>query len=114
MSDIRFIMLGLVVVFSGFIVLGVFGGNYQGSNIEKDEFGNCFEYSSSDEPAAIDCSEKMQAQSIFFGIVVILIAVGAVFLAKGIKGDWDNRVKPEDMVGPSRDNRNDGNDPPDN
>jgi len=103
-------MLGIAVVFSGFIVLGVFGGNYQGLNIETDEFGNCFEYSNNEEPIEIDCSEKVLSQSIFFGIVVALIVAGVIFLAKGIKGDWDNKVRPEDMVGPGRDNRDDGND----
>jgi hypothetical protein len=34
MSDIRFIIIGIALVFSGFLVLGVFGGNYQSANIE--------------------------------------------------------------------------------
>jgi len=110
MSDIRFIIIGIVLIFSGFVILGIFGDNYQASNIETSEFGNCFEYSNNKEPIPIDCSEKILGQTIFFGMIVILIAGGVISLVKGIRGDWDNRVKPEDMVGPSRDKHGDGND----
>ena len=107
MSDIRLIMVGIVMIFFGFIILGVFGGNFQTSNIETSEFGNCFDYSNNEKPIPIECSEKIWNQSIFFGIIIILIVGGIISLVKGIRGDWDNRVKPEDMVGPSRDNQND-------
>jgi hypothetical protein len=109
MSDIRFIMIGVVLVFFGFIILGVFGENYQSSNIETSEFGNCFDYSEDKEPIPIDCTDKTIDQSIFFVIVVALIIGGVIALVKGVRGDWDSQVKPEDMVGPSRDNRTDGN-----
>ena len=66
MSDIRFIMIGVAVIASGFLVLGIFGENYQSSNIETSEFGNCFEYSDDNEPISIDCSEKILSQNIFF------------------------------------------------
>ena len=38
---------------------------------------------------------------VFLSIVALLIACGIVSLVKGIKGKWDQDVKPEDMVGPS-------------
>ena len=110
MGDIRFIIMGIILVFSAFLILGIFGGNYQASNIETSEFENCFDYSNNKEPIAIDCTDKILGQSIFLGIVIILIILGVISLAKGIRGDWDSRVKPEDMVGPSRDHRIDGND----
>lgn len=110
MSDIRFIMIGIGLIFSGFLILGIFGENYQTSNIETNEFGNCFKYSEDSEPIPIDCSEKMAEQNLFFGLVIALIAGGIIGLVKGVRGDWDSRVKPEDMVGPSRDNRMDGSD----
>lgn len=109
MSDIRFIMVGIVLIFFGFVILGIFGGSYQTSTVETSEFGNCFEYSNNEEPTVIDCSEKMLNQSIFFGMIIIFIVGGVILLVKGIRGDWDNRVKPEDMVGPSRGNKNDEN-----
>ncbi len=104
MSDIRFIMIGVTLIFSGFLILGVFGDNYQSANIETSKFENCFEYSDDKEPVSIDCSEKIFSQNIFFGLVVALIAIGIIASTKGVKGDWDNKVKPEDMVGPSKDN----------
>ena len=108
MSDIRFVIIGIALVFSGFLVLGVFGGNYQSANIETSEFENCFKYSKDNEPVSIDCSEKIFSQNIFFGLVMALIVIGIIALVKGLRGDWDNKVKPEDMVGPGKDNRFDG------
>ena len=110
MSDIRFIILGVALVFSGFLVLGIFGENFQSSNIESSEFENCFDYSEDREPISIECSAKMFEQNVFFGLVMALIAGGIIALVKGAKGDWDSRVKPQDMVGPSKDNHMDGND----
>ncbi len=110
MSDIRFTIIGVALIFSGFLVLGLFGENYQAPNIESSEFENCFEYSEDKEPISIECSAKMFSQNIFLGFVMALIAGGILALVKGVKGDWDSRVKPQDMVGPSRDNRMDGND----
>ena len=110
MSDIRFVIIGLAVIFVGFLVLGIFGESYQASNIETNEFGNCFEYSEDKEPIPIDCSAKSFEQNLFFGIVIALIVSGIIALIKGVKGDGDSKVKPGDMVGPSKDNRNDGND----
>ena len=110
MSDIRFVLIGVSVIFVGFLILGVFGENYQASNIETNEFGNCFEYSEDKEPIPVDCSAKSSEQNMFFGIVISLIVAGIIALIKGVRGNWDSKVKPEDMVGPSRDNRKDGKD----
>jgi len=44
MSDIRFIMIGVLLVFSGFLVLSIFGENYQASSIETSEFENCMDF----------------------------------------------------------------------
>ena len=110
MSDIRFVLIGVAVIFVGFLILGIFGENYQASNIETNEFGNCFEYFEDKEPIPVDCSEKSSEQNLFFGAVIALIVAGIIALIKGVRGDWDSKVKPEDMVGPSRDNRMDGKD----
>ena len=108
MSDIRFIIIGIGLVFAGFLVLGIFGEDYQTVTIETSEFENCFEYAESDEPILIDCSEKIFSQNIFFGLVVALISIGIIALIKGVRGDWDSKVKPEDTVGPSKNNKDDG------
>ncbi len=108
MSDIRFIIIGILLIFSGFLVLSIFGENYSASSIETSEFENCFEFSEDSEPIPIDCSVKIFEKNAFFGLVIALIAGGILALVKGVRGDWDSKVKPEDMVGPSRDNRMDG------
>lgn len=107
MSDIRFVIVGVILIFTGFLILGTFGENYQGSNIQINEFENCFEYSEDQEPVLIDCSSKRIEQNIFFGFVIALVVGGILSLVKGVRGDWDSKVNSEDMVGPSRDNRSD-------
>ena len=104
MSDMRFIIIGIVLVFAGFLVLGVFGDNYQAVTLESDEFGTCYEYFEDKPPAEIDCSFKILDQTLFFSVVLVIIGAGIISLVKGVKGDWDNKVKPEDMVGPGTQN----------
>ena len=98
----RFTIIGIVLVFAGFLILGVFGHNYQAATFESNEFGTCYEYSDDLPPSQINCSFKIIDQVAFFGIVMGFIGAGIIALIKGVKGDWDNKVKPEDMTGPSR------------
>lgn len=102
MSDMRFIIIGIILVFAGFLVLGIFGHNFQAATLESDEFGTCYEYFDDKPPVKINCSFKIFEQTIFFGVIIGLIGAGIISLIKGVKGDWDNNVKPEDMVGPGR------------
>jgi len=97
----RFIIVGIVLVFAGFLVLGVFGHNFQTATFESNEFGTCYEYFDEKPPVEINCSTKIFEQTVFFVVVIFLIGAGIISLVKGVKGDWDNKVKPEDMVGPS-------------
>ena len=94
----RYIIIGIVCIFSGFLILGVFGHDYQIANIEASEFGECYKYYDDKEPVIVSCSSK-----IFFEIVIVLIGSGIISLIKGVKGKWDNDVKSEDMVGPGGD-----------
>ena len=41
-----------------------------------------------------------ETKMVIFAITSLLIGCGIVSLVKGIKGRWDQDVKPEDMVGP--------------
>jgi len=102
MSDIRFTMIGIALIFVGFIILIVFGHDYQAATIESNEFGTCFDYSNDKVPVEIDCSIKILEQALFFALIIGFIGAGIIALAKGVKGNWDNKVKPEDMVGPNR------------
>lgn len=100
MGDIRFSMIGIGLIFAGFVVLGIFGGNYQSASIESEEFGTCYRYSEDMEPVSVSCADAMAEQAGFLGGITALIAAGIAALVKGVRGDWDNRVRPEDMVGP--------------
>lgn len=97
----RFIIIGILLVFAGFLVLGVFGQNFQAATFESNEFGTCYEYFDDKPPVEINCSIKIFDQTVFFVVVTSLIGAGIISLVKGVKGDWDSKVKPEDMVGPS-------------
>ena len=110
MSDMRFIIVGIVLTFVGFLILGIFGHDYQATTMEADQFGTCYTYSNDMPPIEINCSSKIFDQAVFFGIVIVFIGSGIVALVKGVKGDWDSKVKPEDMVGPSRNQNEDSDD----
>ena len=99
----RYIIIGIVFIFSGFLILGVFGHDYQIANIEDSEFGDCYEDYDDKEPVTVNCSSKIFDQTLFFAIVLVLIVSGIISLVKGVKGKWDNEVKSEDMVGPGGD-----------
>ena len=99
MSDTRFIILGIGLIFSGIIFLSVFGN--QSTEISlQDEFSKCFEYHDDSPPTEIDCDTATENKMMIFAITALLIVCGIVSLLKGMKGRWDQNVKPEDMVGP--------------
>ena len=100
MSDTRLTLIGVGLVFAGFIVLGVFGGQYAGPSIEAEQFGDCHLYSDDAPPVEVPCDSAVGAQAAFFALVVGLIAAGIGALVLGVRGRWDQRVRPEDMVGP--------------
>ena len=100
MSDTRFIILGVGLIFAGIIVLTVFSTHVDEITLQE-EFGECYEYHTDAPPTEIDCDTAFQSKMIIFAIVVLLIICGIASLVKGIKGRWDQDVKPEDMVGPS-------------
>ena len=100
MSDTRFIILGVGLIFAGIIVLTVFGAHVDEITLQE-EFRECYEYHADAPPIEIDCDIAFQNKLIIFTIVVLLIICGIVSLVKGIRGGWDQDVKPEDMVGPN-------------
>lgn len=108
MSDTRFTLLGIGLIFAGFVTIGIVGSQFTSYTIEINEFGDCFEYSEDSPPKPINCSYKMGDKSIFFAIVISLIGAGIFCLIKGIRGKWDQKVRPEDMVGPGADRFKDG------
>ena len=101
MSDTRFIILGVGLIFAGIIVLTVFGAQFDEITLQED-FRECYEYHADAPPTEIDCDIAFQNKMSFFAIVVLLIIFGIASIVKGIRGKWDQDVKPEDMVGPNR------------
>ena len=101
MSDTRFTMLGIGLIFAGFIILGVFGTAYFDATIQSNEFETCFEYFDDGPPVEVSCDVILQNKVMFLGLVMGLVSAGIVSLVKGARGKWDQDVKPEDMVGPS-------------
>ena len=98
-SDTRFIILGIGLIFSGIIFLSVFGD--QSTEIALQEgFSKCYEYHDDSPPTEIDCDTATENKMMIFAITALLIVCGIVSLVKGTKGRWDQNVKPEDMVGP--------------
>ncbi len=99
MSDIRFIIVGAGLIFAGIIVLSVFGSEFVEITMQA-EFGDCYDYHDNAPPTKIDCEIAFQDKLIFFALITLLIICGSVAMIKGIRGTWDQNIKPEDMVGP--------------
>ena len=99
MSDTRFIILGVGLIFAGIIILSVFGAQFDEITMQE-EFHVCYEYHADMPPTEIDCDIAAQNKMVIFAIVALLIVCGITSLVKGIKGKWYQDVKPEDMVGP--------------
>lgn len=101
MSDTRFIMLGIALVFAGFLVLGILGKPFLEFTVQANEFGNCVDYTETGA-VSIDCDIIMQNKLIFFAVVGALIGLGILSLIKGYRGRWDQDVKSDEMVGPKK------------
>lgn len=99
MSDTRFTLIGIGLIFAGFLVLGIFGGHHYNLAVQSQELGQCFEYNDGME-VEIDCEAAAQDRVLFFAIVAGLIGGGVFFLVKGVRGRWDQDVKQQDKLGP--------------
>ncbi len=93
-------MIGIGLIFAGFIILGIFGEAYFDATIQAEEFDDCYEYFDDRPPIPIECDAHLQGKIMFFALVIVLIGTGIFALIKGVKGKWDQDVRPEDMVGP--------------
>ena len=107
MSDMRFIMIGLVAITIGFIVLGVFGAQFTEITVQTKEFSECYKYPEDQPPIKIECDVYLQEKNMLFVAVIVIIAAGIIALLKGVKGRWDQNIKPEEMLGPGNHNNDD-------
>ena len=105
MSDTRFTILGIILIFAGFILVGTVGSQFNEFTIQVNEFGDCYDYTDDGKAIPIDCEIKMQDRTILFGGTIALVGGGIVLLVKGVRGKWDQDVKSDEMVGPKKDPR---------
>ena len=105
LSDIRFVMIGVGVLSVGFIVMALFGTQYQDITIQTKEFSECYDYTDENLAVKVDCEEQLQDRNLMFAVVIGILIAGGLALVKGIRGKWDNEVKPEEMVGPGGDKK---------
>jgi hypothetical protein len=100
-------MIGVVVLSVGFIVMAVFGSQYQDITVQTKEFSECYDYTDENVAVKIDCDEQLQSRNLMFVAVIGILVAGGILLVKGIRGTWDNDVKPEEMLGPGGDKKDD-------
>ena len=100
MSDTRFIVLGLILVFAGFMFGGIVGSQYAKFTVQANQFGDCFDYTSEGKAIPVNCALVIQNKYVVLAVVVVLLGGGVASLVKGVKGKWDQDVKSDEMVGP--------------
>jgi hypothetical protein len=100
-------MIGVVVLSVGFIVMAVFGSQYQDITVQTKEFSECYDYTDENVAVKVDCDEQLQSRNLMFVAVIGILVAGGILLVKGIRGTWDNDVKPEEMLGPGGDKKDD-------
>ncbi len=92
-------MLGSVIIFGGFVVVGITSSQYAQYSIQAQQFDDCFDYSSG-IAVHVKCEQKEQDKFMLLVLSLGLIGSGAVILVKGIRGKWDQNVKSDEMLGP--------------
>ena len=102
MSDTRLIILGSVLAFTGFLLGGITGAQYQQYVIQSDQFNACYNYTPDGNAIKVKCDEKIQDMFFFLASSLGLIGGGVFVLVKGIRGKWDQNVKSDEMVGPNK------------
>ena len=99
MSDIRLILVGVGIIFTGFILGGLINSNYAQFEIQGKLSDQCYDYSSGKE-VKVKCTEKGEEHFIYFGMALGLLLFGGFIIFKGIRGKWDQNVKDDEMLGP--------------
>ena len=102
MSDTRLVILGTALAFAGFLLGGIAGAQYQQYVIQAGQFDVCYNYTPDGNTMKVKCDEKMQDVFFTLSASLALIGGGVFVLVKGIRGKWDQNVKSDEMVGPSK------------
>lgn len=99
MSDMRLVMIGAVIIFSGFMVGGIGNAGYAQLAVQQQNFDDCFDYSTGVE-VHVKCSDKAYDHMLYLALSLGLLGAGGVVVYKGIRSKWDSNVKDDEMVGP--------------
>lgn len=99
MSDIRLIMIGSVIIFTGFVVGSIANSNYAQFAVQQQNFDECYDYSSG-VAVHVKCSQKTMDYGLYLTLSIGLLGVGGAVIYKGIRGKWDHNVKDDEIVGP--------------
>lgn len=92
-------MLGSLLIFAGFYIAGMGGSQYTQISIQKNQFDDCYDYSSG-TAVHVNCAQKEQDALLYLGLALGIIGGGGYIIFKGIKGKWDQNVKSDEMLGP--------------
>ena len=101
MSDIRLIILGSLIVFGGLIYGGLKASEYVQYTVQDQNFDECFDYSTG-QAVHVKCDQKIQEKYTYLTISLAIIAVGIFIAVKGLRGNWDQNVKSDEILGPKR------------
>ncbi|MGI0072290.1 MAG: hypothetical protein ACREA3_00550 [Nitrosotalea sp.] len=101
MSDIRLIIIGSVIVFGGLIYGGMKASEYLDFTLQQQNFDECFDYSSG-HAVHVKCDQKAQEKYFYFSISLVIIGIEVFIMIKGLRGNWDQNVKNDEMLGPKR------------
>ena len=94
-------MIGSGFVFVGFLIGSILGPQYGQYLLQKNEFGDCFDYSGGNA-VKVSCDQKLQDEYGVLAIVFLLIGIGIYVMIKGLHGKWDQDIKSSEMLGPKR------------
>jgi hypothetical protein len=78
-------MIGVGVLSIGFIVMAVFGTQYQDITVQTKEFSECYDYTDENIAVKIDCDEQLQSRNLMFAIVMGILAGGGISLVKELE-----------------------------
>lgn len=92
-------MLGSLIIFAGFYIAGMAGSQYTQISIQKNQFDDCYDYSSG-TAVHVNCAQKEHNAFLYLGLALGIIGGGGYIIFKGIKGKWDQNVKSDEMLGP--------------
>lgn len=100
MSDIRLIMIGSVIVFAGlFYGGGMKASEYMDFTIQQQNFDECFDYSTG-HVVSVKCGQKEQEKYSYLILSLAITGIGIFIMIKGLRGNWDQNVKNDEMMGP--------------